>query len=154
MLVAAAGPAQAPVEGARACDNWYFFDSGLNYRFSHCTNPYFVQNVVKAHARLHLYVQSAQGAWVNPSSVDSITINGWVLHVNNNGYARAPQSRGSGPPYADFYSAGIGLACGAPAWTINTDESVRLANGRPHYGPGGEAEIATSPTSVRPGPCP
>ena len=39
MLVAAAGPAQAGYEGARACDNWYFSDSGLGYRLSHCTNP-------------------------------------------------------------------------------------------------------------------
>jgi hypothetical protein len=153
MLVAAAGPAQAPEHGARACDNWYFSDSGLNYRFSHCTNPYFVQNVVKAHARLHLYYQpSPTSGWLDPSSVDSITINGWSLAVSGNVYGRAPQSRGSGPPVADFYSAGIGLACGAVAATSNWDESVRLANGHAHYGPNDQSEVAVSPNSYR--PCP
>jgi hypothetical protein len=152
MLVAAAGPAQAPVEGARACNNWYFTD-GYYYRLSHCTNPYFVGNVVKAHARLHLYYQpSPTSGWRDPSSVDSITINGWTLAVGNNAYDRAPQSRGSGPPVADFYSAGIGLACGALAATANYDESVRLSNGHAHYGPGAYSvsEYVLSPESARP----
>jgi hypothetical protein len=150
MLVAAAGPAQAPEHGTRECDNWYFRDSGLDYRFSHCSNPYFVQDVVKAHARLHLYYWSTSAdAWRDPSSVDSITINEWNLYVGII-YARAPQSRGSGPPYHSFYSAGIGLACGALAASSNWDESVRLANGHAHYGPGDSSEIAISPNSARP----
>jgi hypothetical protein len=150
MLVAIAGPAQAPVHGARACDNWYFSDSGLSYRFSHCSNPYFVGNVVKAHARLHLYVYSSVGGWHDPLSVDSITINGWHLAVSGTVYNPAPQSRGSGPPVADFYSGGIGLACGAVAATTNWDESVRLANGHAHYGPNDASEVAVSPNSYRP----
>jgi hypothetical protein len=151
MLVAAAGPAQAPEHGARTCNNWYFTD-GYYFRFSHCTNPYFVQDVVKAHARLHLYYQpSPTSGWRDPSSVDSITINGWTLTVGPTYYPRAPQSRGSGPPYHSFYSHGVGLACGTPVATENYDESVRLSNGHAHYGPGGVAEYALSPNSTRPG---
>jgi hypothetical protein len=150
-MLVATGPAAAAGDGPRACNNWYFFDGGLDYRFSHCTSPYFVQNVVKAHARLHLYYRpSPTSGWLDPSSVDSITINAWILGVNGKNYDRAPQSRGSGPPTADFYSAGIGLECGVSAWTINWDESVRLANGHAHYGPGGDPERADSPASVRP----
>jgi hypothetical protein len=154
MLVAAAGPAQAPWEGFRTCNDWYFTD-GYVFRFSHCSNPYYVQDVVKAHARLHLYRQNAMGGWEDPSSVDSITINGWTLYLSaglqgTKTYYRAAQSRGSGPPYADFYSAGVGLACNASAWTDNWDESVRLANGHAHYGPNNADEVVTSPISVRP----
>jgi hypothetical protein len=110
-----------------------------------------LENVVKAHARLHLYYQpSPTSGWRDPSSVDSITINGWTLTVGPNTYDRAPQSRGSGPPYADFYSAGIGLACGTPAATENYDESVRLSNGHAHYGPSDYTEYALSPNSSRP----
>ena len=149
-MLVATGPAQAD-DGPRACDNWYFVDGGLGYRFSHCASPYFVQDVVKAHARLHLYYRpSPTSGWLDPSSVDSITINGWYLHVNNNSYARAPQSRGSGPPTADFYSAGIGLACNAQAASANTDESVRLANGHAYYGPNDASENVVSPLSRRP----
>jgi hypothetical protein len=147
-MLVAAGPAQAD-DGPRACNNWYFTD-GYYFRFSHCASPYFVQGVVKAHARLHLYYQpSPTSGWRDPSSVDSITINGWTLSVNNTSYPRAPQSRGSGPPTADFYSAGVGLACGDYAGSVNWDESVRLSNGHAHYGPGGQSELATSPLSGR-----
>jgi hypothetical protein len=150
-MLVATGPASAAGDGTRACNNWYFRDSGLDYRFSHCASPYFVQDVVKAHARLHLYYWSTSaGAWRDPSSVDSITINEWDLYVRGNIYARAPQSRGSGPPVADFYSAGVGLPCRALAASANWDESVRLANGHAHYGPGGEPESAVSPNSARP----
>jgi hypothetical protein len=141
-------PVRADFETPRQCDNWYFTD-GSQFRFSHCTNPYIINGstAAKAHARLHLY-QWNGSSWVTPSSVDSITINDWGLTTDRGIFPRSPQSRGSGPAYADFYSAGVGICLSGqasePVTSHNWDESVRLANGHAHYGPNNSSESVSS----------
>lgn len=136
-------------DGPRTCDDWYFLRGSVQFRFSHCASVYYVQDQAKAHARLHLYCCGAgSSGWIDPGNVDSITINAWRLKRGGTWYDRAPQSRGAGPPYQDFYSAGMMASCGVPFIAENRDSSVRYG-GTPYLGPGGDAEIATSPVSYR-----
>jgi hypothetical protein len=135
-------------KGPRTCDDWYFLHKNVQYRFSHCARVYYVQTVAKALAELHLYYGSS-GGWFDAPYVDSITINAWRIKRGGTWYDRAPQSRGYGPPEQDFYSAGLDAPCNTYFVSENRDESVRIFDGTPFLGPGGDAEIVTSPSTHR-----
>jgi hypothetical protein len=139
-----AAPAWAPVEGRRECDNWYFNNGGYEYRYSHCANPYFVQTVVKAHSRHHLYRRGDSTSPWSDSPNQMLRIDVWNLIVRSTNYPRAMQQDTDGSATADFYSAGIGLACLARAEAQNVGETVRLSNGNLVGGNNGAEEFVSS----------
>ena len=144
-------------EAPRRCENWYASADGREYRLGHCTNPYFVQDAVKAHARLHLYERpTPTSSWVTAAPADSLTINEWAIHIAPTFLYEFPHGASAGgSSIRDFYSDPVRpVPCGSNgdnyvvSWNYN--ESARTYYGTALYGPGGAREIINSELSERP----
>jgi hypothetical protein len=140
-------------EAPRVCGEW--FVSSINHRLSYCINNYFVQDVVKAHAKLHLYYRPCPTcSYITAPAAKSLTVNNWSLTTQRGEFIRSPVSAG-GSSIRDFYSAGIGIDCPPDDFAISEifDESFRANDqfgGGAYLGPGGSAEYRRTGIDQRP----